>query len=105
MTAAAAISGTVHGDVGVRFEPRFVKIHQLRTFRLSQFAVLNPLRNLPAKAIVHSAYSDPRAAQWLAERAKIPAVVLPFTIGGSERAQDLFGLFDDTLARLLAVAP
>lgn len=36
----------------------------------------------------------------VAGRAKIPAVVLPFTVGGSEGAQDLFGLFDDTLARL-----
>jgi zinc/manganese transport system substrate-binding protein len=31
-------------------------------------------------------------------------VVLPYTVGGSERARDLFGLYDDTLARLLAVA-
>jgi zinc/manganese transport system substrate-binding protein len=29
--------------------------------------------------------------------------MLPFTVGGSDRAKDLFGLFDDTLARLLAV--
>jgi zinc/manganese transport system substrate-binding protein len=28
-------------------------------------------------------------------------VELPFTVGGSEQAGDLFGLFDDTLARLL----
>ena len=58
----------------------------------------------PAKAVVRSAYSDPRAAQWLSERAKIPSLTLPFTVGGSERAKDLFGLFDDTLVRLLTVA-
>ena len=58
----------------------------------------------PAKAVVRSAYADPRAAQWLSERAKIPALMLPFTVGGSDRAKDLFGLFDDTLARLLTVA-
>jgi len=58
----------------------------------------------PAKAVVRSAYTDPRAAQWLSERANIPALTLPFTVGGSERAKDLFGLFDDTLARLLTVA-
>jgi len=58
----------------------------------------------PAKAVVRSAYNDPRAAEWLTGNAKIPAVSLPFTVGGSERARDLFGLFDDTLARLLAVA-
>jgi zinc/manganese transport system substrate-binding protein len=58
----------------------------------------------PAKAVVRAAYNEPRAAEWLSERAKIPAVALPFTVGGNERARDLFGLFDDTLARLLAVA-
>jgi len=58
----------------------------------------------PAKAVVRSAYNDPRAVDWLAERAKIPAVVLPFTVGGSDKAKDLFGLFDDSLARLLVVA-
>ncbi len=58
----------------------------------------------PAKVIARAAYNDPRAGEWLSERAKIPAVVLPFTVGGTDKAQDLFSLFDDTLARLLAVA-
>jgi zinc/manganese transport system substrate-binding protein len=53
--------------------------------------------------VVRSTYNDPRPAQWLAQRAGIPEVVLPFTVGGSERAKDLFGLYDDTIARLLAV--
>ena len=57
----------------------------------------------PAKAVVRSAYSDPRGGEWLSERAKIPVIVLPFTVGGSDKAQDLFGLFDDTLAHLLAM--
>ena len=35
---------------------------------------------------------------------KIPAVMLPFTVGGTDKAKDLFGLYDDTLARLLAAA-
>ena len=30
------------------------------------------------------------------------SVFIPFTVGGTEGAKDLFGLFDDTLARLLA---
>jgi zinc/manganese transport system substrate-binding protein len=29
--------------------------------------------------------------------------MLPYTVGGSDGAKDLFGLYDDTLARLLAV--
>ena len=58
----------------------------------------------PAKAVIRSAYNDPRAAEWLSERARIPALALPYTVGGSDQARDLFGLFDDTLARLLTVA-
>jgi len=65
--------------------------------------LLTRLGRDPAKAVVRAAYADPRAAQWLSERAKIPALMLPFTVGGSERAKDLYGLFDDTLSRLLAV--
>ena len=38
----------------------------------------------------------------VAQRAGIPVVPLPFTVGGSAKAKDLFGLFDDTIERLLA---
>ena len=57
----------------------------------------------PAKVIVYTAYNNPQAAEFLSARSKIPAVMLPFTVGGSDQAKDLFGLFDDTLARLLGV--
>jgi zinc/manganese transport system substrate-binding protein len=53
--------------------------------------------------VLRAAYSDPRPAEWLAERAKIPVVTVPYTVGGTEQAKDLFGLYDDTLRRLLAV--
>ena len=65
--------------------------------------LLDSLRQSPARAVVRSAYNEPRAAEWLAREARIPAVVLPYTVGGTERAKDLFGLYDDSLARLLAV--
>ncbi len=65
--------------------------------------LLASLRKDPAKAVVRAAYNDPRAAEWLSENAKIPAVTLPYTVGGTDKAKDLFSLFDDTLARLLAV--
>jgi zinc/manganese transport system substrate-binding protein len=67
--------------------------------------LLARLAREPARAVVRSAYDDPRAAEWLSERARIPALTLPYTVGGNEKAKDLFGLFDDTVARLLAVAP
>ncbi len=66
--------------------------------------LLARLAKEPAKAVVRSAYNDPRAAEWLSSNAKIPMVTLPFTVGGSEKAKDLYGLFDDTIQRLLAVA-
>jgi len=60
------------------------------------------LAQQPAKAVVRAAYEDPRASQWLSEQAGIPAVVLPFTVGGNDKAKDLFGLFDSSLELLLA---
>ena len=62
------------------------------------------LAHQPAKMVVRAAYQDPRASQWLSEHAHIAAVALPFTVGGNDQAGDLFGLFDRTLALLLAAA-
>ena len=66
--------------------------------------LLERLKSTPARAVVRSAYNDPRPAEWLAERAKVASVLLPYTVGGTERAKDLFGLYDDTIARLAAAA-
>jgi zinc/manganese transport system substrate-binding protein len=66
--------------------------------------VLEQLQRQPAKMIIRAAYNDGRSSDWLAERANIPAVSLPFTVGGSDKAKDLFGLFDDTVQRLLDAA-
>ncbi len=63
--------------------------------------VLAGLQTRPAKMILRAAYNDGRGAEWLAERTKLPIVVLPFTVGGDEQAKDLFSLFDDTIQRLL----
>jgi zinc/manganese transport system substrate-binding protein len=64
--------------------------------------VLSALKGTPVRMVVYAAYQDPRPSEWLSSHAGIPAVKLPFTVGGTEGAKDLFGLFDDTLARLLA---
>ena len=63
--------------------------------------VLQTLQSQPAKMVLRAAYQSDRASQWIAERAKIKAVALPFTVGGDDQAKDLFGLFDDTIHRLL----
>jgi len=56
----------------------------------------------PPKMILRNAYNDPKAAEWLAGRIHVPVVLLPYTVGGTPEAKDLFGLFDDTINRLLA---
>ena len=66
--------------------------------------VLAALKRQPARMVIYAAYQDPRPSEWLSKNAGLPAVKLPFTVGGTEAAKDLFGLFDDTLARLLAAA-
>jgi len=53
--------------------------------------------------VLRATYQNPRASEWLAARANIPAVALPFTVGGAAGADDLFGVFDVTLAELLKV--
>ena len=63
--------------------------------------VLTILQKTPAKMVLRAAYQGDRPSQWIAERAHLNAVVLPFTVGGTEGAKDLFGLFDDTIDRLL----
>ena len=65
-------------------------------------AVLAALKATPARMVLVAAYQDPRPSEWLSRNAAIPMVRLPFTVGGSDAAKDLTGLFDDTLARLLA---
>jgi zinc/manganese transport system substrate-binding protein len=64
--------------------------------------VLSTIKATPARMTLYAAYQDSRPSDWLTRNAGIPAVKIPFTVGGSEGAKDLFGLFDDTVARLLA---
>jgi zinc/manganese transport system substrate-binding protein len=64
-------------------------------------SVLEALQAQPAKMVLRAAYQGDRPSQWLAQRAPVKAVVLPFTVGGTPGAKDLFGLYDDTIERLL----
>jgi zinc/manganese transport system substrate-binding protein len=64
--------------------------------------VLNDLQRHPARMVIRAAYQNERPSEWIAERAHIPAVTLPFTVGGTPQATDLYTMFDDTVQRLLA---
>lgn len=66
--------------------------------------VLSILQKQPAKMVLRAAYQGDQASQWLAQRTKISVVTLPFTVGGTPEAKDLFALYDDTIQRLLKAA-
>lgn len=66
--------------------------------------VLTSLKTKPARMVIYAAYQDSRPAEWMAQHAGIPAVQLPFSVGGVAGADDLFGLFDVTIQRLLQAA-
>ena len=64
--------------------------------------LLDKIPAMQARMIVYAAYEDPKAAQFVAEKSKLPAVMLPFTVGGTPAAKDIPGLYEDTVKRLLA---
>ena len=90
--------------------------------QLEEVATLEPVPGIPPTAthlssllgglgddgtgadfIIRAPFQSAKPSEWLEERTGIPAVMLPLTVGGSDGAQDLFGLFDDVLNRLLPV--
>ena len=56
-----------------------------------------------AIAIISAAYQNSKPGEWLSQRTGVPALVLPFTVGGDAQAKDLFGLYDSTIDKLLGV--
>ena len=58
-------------------------------------------QSAPARMVLRTAYQSDGPSLWIVANAGIPAVLLPFTVGGTPEAGDLYGLFDDTVRRLL----
>lgn len=81
--------GTLEPRPGV--EPAVAHLAQVR----EQAANSHP------RMVIRAAYNSARPAGWLSAEAKLPVVVLPFSVGGTPEAKDLTTLFDDTVARLL----
>ena len=54
----------------------------------------------PARLVLRTPYQPEGPSQWIAGRSGMSAVLLPYTVGGTPEANDLFGLFDDTIRRL-----
>jgi zinc/manganese transport system substrate-binding protein len=96
-------------------------VYLLSWLQMRQIGALEPKPGVPATsahlaslialtkdsetlAILRAAYQDPKPADWLSERTGVPALTLPYTVGGDDQAKDLFGLFDSTLDKLLGAA-
>jgi len=62
--------------------------------------LLEQLSPNPPAAVLRTPYSNERPAIWLSERLDIPEVTLPYTVGGTTGAVDLFRLFDETISML-----
>ncbi|WP_252177823.1 zinc ABC transporter substrate-binding protein [Endozoicomonas sp. 4G] len=52
-------------------------------------------------AIVYASYQDRKGADWLSQKAGVPAIELPMTVGGSEQSSNLISLYDDLIQKLL----
>lgn len=62
--------------------------------------LLQELRQKPAYLILRTAYDPDKGSLWLSEKANIPAIELPYTIGGDKYSDSLFSLFDRTITLL-----
>ena len=51
--------------------------------------VLAQLQNSPARMVIRAAYQDAKPSEWIAQRAHLNAVELPFSVGGNAAAKDL----------------
>jgi zinc/manganese transport system substrate-binding protein len=63
-------------------------------------SLLQTLRQDPATLIIRTPYDPDDASEWLSQQTGIPALVLPFTVGGDAESGDLFALFDRTITLL-----
>ena len=63
--------------------------------------VLNTLQQHPARMVLRAAYQDARPSEWIAQRTHIARWKCLTRSAAAMAAKDLYGLFDDTIARLL----
>lgn len=63
--------------------------------------LLAQLKAKPAAIIIRTPYQDAKPSEWLSKRTGIRAIVLPFTVGGSDDARDLYSLFDTSIRLLI----
>ncbi len=62
--------------------------------------LLEQLTPAPPAGIIRAPFENEKPAHWLSDRLDIPMIEMAFTVGGSEAAGDLFGLYEETIAAL-----
>lgn len=62
--------------------------------------VLRSIKGEAVSGVLLGGYQDGKAASWLKEKVDIGVVKLPYTVGGNEKANDLFALFEQTIELL-----
>jgi zinc/manganese transport system substrate-binding protein len=67
--------------------------------------VLNGLRAQPAKAVIRADYETPRASEFVAARAGIPALALPMSVAEPEGGVDALEAWFDRVVAALAGVP
>ena len=63
--------------------------------------VLTEIRDQKPMLILNAAYENSKPSRWLADRTEIPALTLPYTVGGNAAADDIFNLYETTISQLL----
>jgi zinc/manganese transport system substrate-binding protein len=66
--------------------------------------LLEQLTDNPPVAVIRTPYANEKPSTWLGERLNVAPLELPYTVGGTEAASDLFKLFDVTLSALEEVS-
>lgn len=63
--------------------------------------LLDVVNSHRVKAFLRATYQSPKAASWLTDRTDVPDLVIPHTVGATDKAKDLFSWYDDVINRLL----
>lgn len=62
--------------------------------------LLEKLGDAPPRTIIRAPFENEKPSLWLAKRLDVPAIRLPYTVGGTDAVTDLFSLYEETLKAL-----
>jgi zinc/manganese transport system substrate-binding protein len=63
--------------------------------------IVNLIPTAGAKFVLHAAYEDPRSSKFVAEKAGVPLIKVPFTLGGTEDGKTYKDFYTTSVQRML----